>query len=387
MKFLHTSDWHIGKFLNEYNLIEDQQYFLSKLIKYISEIKFDLILISGDVYHRSVPSIEAVNLVNNIFFEIIDNLKIPILIISGNHDSRDRLGFGNGLFKNSGLYIETKIKEEISKISLNDEFGKINFYTIPYTEPNFIRNLLKNEKITTFNNAFQALVEMIKKDININERNILMAHGYFRNLKNTNNKDVLLSESEISVGGSDLIDASILDIFDYVALGHLHSPQNILDNKIRYSGSILKYSLSEIYQKKSVTSVEIKEKNNIEVNEIFIKPKRDLKNVIGSFEEITDIDNFENVKSDDYIFVTLNNQENIIDPVLKLRTIFPNIIGVEFKSNDKKEFIESASLKIKSKSIEDLFDSFYGSITGSCLSGEQKDIVLEISNKLKDQVI
>lgn len=391
MKIVHTSDWHIGKFINEYNMIEDQKYYIDKFIKYIKSEKIELVIIAGDIYHRTIPSIEAINLVNEAFSKMINELNIPIIVISGNHDSRERLGFGKKLFENSNLYIKTSIEDIFNKISLKDEYGIINFYTIPYIEPNYIKKLYKEENIITFDDSMKLLISKIKENINLNERNILITHGFFSYIKNNNEDNkIIFSESEISIGGSDMVDAKIFEIFDYVALGHLHAPQKIGKETIRYSGSILKYSLSETNQKKSITIIDLKEKSNIKIYKKHINPKRDLKIIQGDFYELIDANNISELYSEDYIFVNITSNKNILDPVNKLKNVFPNILGIKFIKYDKENMKiknEFSDNKIKSKSIHELFKDFYSYVTKNKISEEAEKVILEISNNVKEEFI
>ncbi len=372
-------------------MIEDQKYYIDKFIKYIKDEKIELVIIAGDIYHRTIPSIEAINLVNEAFSKMINELNIHVIVISGNHDSRERLGFGKKLFENSNLYIKTSIEDIFNKISLKDEYGIINFYTIPYIEPNYIKKFYKEESILTFDDSMKLLISKIKENINLDERNILITHGFFSYIKNNNEDNkIIFSESEISIGGSDMVDAKIFEIFDYVALGHLHAPQKIGKETIRYSGSILKYSLSESNQKKSITIINLKEKSNIKIYEKHINPKRDLKIVQGDFYEFIDVNNFSELYSEDYIFVNITSNKNILDPVNKLKNVFPNILGVKFIKYDKNNIQiknEFSDNKIKSKSTYELFNDFYSYVTKNNLSKEEKKIILEISNNVKEEFI
>ncbi|MDF2567927.1 MAG: exonuclease SbcD, partial [Oscillospiraceae bacterium] len=222
VKIIHTSDWHIGKFVNEYSMLEDQRYFLNQLIDLIKEEKADALVIAGDIYDRSVPSAEAVSLVDEIFCRMIDELHIPILSIAGNHDSKERLSFVNKLFEKSGLYIEGRIDKEVKKVALKDDFGKVNFFLLPYIEPSQIRPLFPDENIKTFDDSYRALMKNISKEVDSSQRNLLIAHGFFAYLNGEEKEnEPILSESEVSVGGSDLVNARHFDDFDYVALGHL----------------------------------------------------------------------------------------------------------------------------------------------------------------------
>ena len=272
MKIIHTSDWHIGKIVNEYSMIDDQKYILNKLIELIDEENADVLMIAGDVYDRSIPPVEAVELLNETLSSLVIDRNVYVLVISGNHDSGERLSFGSKILEKQGLYIAGSDEELYRKVVLCENNKNINFYLVPYKDPALTKKLLDNKEIRSHNDALIAVIDKIKEDLNENEVNILIGHGYVT-MKREEAIDVSdhkyeaaeleTSESErpLSIGGTDLIDGNIFKDFDYVALGHSHGRQKIGRETMRYSGSLLKYSFSEVKQKKSVAILDLKDKD------------------------------------------------------------------------------------------------------------------------------
>jgi DNA repair protein SbcD/Mre11 len=342
MKIIHTSDWHLGRVLNGISLLDDQKYILEKLIGILINEKPDVLLIAGDIFDRSVPSAQAVLLLNDFINKIVFDLKIKTIIISGNHDSAERLNFGSKIFKESGFFILSSLEECTEKITLKDTFGNVNFWTIPYFSPALIKNI-KNDEIRNHDDAFKTLIGEIKDKIDISERNILITHAFVAGGEVTEE-----SEVPLSVGGSEQISVELLKMFDYVALGHLHRPQKVGSEKIRYSGSILQYSFSEVAHKKCVYKIEIEDKKNISISEIFLKPEKPLREIKGQFDEIyTDAKN--DPEKNDYLNIILTDTVLPLNPKERLREYYPNIIqiGKEFLniSSENKNIVTGNDLK------------------------------------------
>ena len=381
MKILHTSDWHIGKVVNDFSLIEDQAFFLDGLCALISKENPDVVLISGDLYDRSIPPIEAVKLLDKTLSKIVCELQTKVFAISGNHDSPTRLSFGTSLLEKQGLVIKTEHKKEMEKVTLRDEYGEVNFYFLPFVESVYLKRDFENETFSSLNDVFNRYIEYNGENIDKNSRNVLLAHGFFSTLdKEKALKDSIFSASETSVGACDLINAQkISELFDYTALGHLHASQKVAEN-VRYSGSILKYSDSETSQNKSVTIVELNEKNNVQIRTVKIPTLRDMKRVIGTFEEVS-----KNEKSDDYVFVTLTDETYIMDASNKLRNIYPNLMGVNFTCLEKENDLSEVNAQIlREKTTQELFLDFYKSIMPSQMNDEQQQImdrIIKISQK------
>lgn len=398
MKIIHTSDWHIGKIVNEFSMIEDQKYILNKLIKLIDEENADVLIIAGDIYDRSIPPVEAVELLNETLSKLVIDRNISVLAISGNHDSGERLSFGSKILEKQGLYIAGSDDEVYKKVVLNENDKNINFYLVPYKDPALTKKLLNNKEIKNHNDAMVATIDKIKEELNKNEINILIAHGYITMkredaIENNNHKyeatELETSESErpLSIGGTDLIDGNIFKDFDYVALGHLHGRQKIGLDNMRYSGSLLKYSFSEVKQKKSVAVLNIEDKN-IDISLKELKPLRDLRIIKGNIEDL--IEEGRNIEEgkEDYIQAILIDDGELINPMEKLRSVYKNTMLIT-RERKKVSIDERKSLKgeLKKKSKLDLFKDFY-EVYGDYEYNEKKESVLmdTINEVLKEEV-
>lgn len=386
MKIFHMGDWHIGKVVNGFSMIEEQSYILDELYKEIIKEKPDVLIIAGDLYDRSIPPVQAVELLNKTFSKIILDLKTPIIAIAGNHDGSERVEFGSSLLERSGLHIFGSLKKEVNKVVIEDENGPINFYPIPFADVAVIRDLYEDNSIKSFDDGMKKVVEEIMKDFNEDERNVAIAHGYVTKVKDGEVNDLEESESEkpLSIGGTDYIDVKVFDKFNYTALGHLHGPQKVGSDKVRYSGSLMKYSFSEIKQKKGITVVEINELGEITTKVILLKQKKDFREVRGTLEEILKNPNLDKENKEDYIRVILEDKGEILDPMSKLRSIYPNIMEltkVEFINRNNIDNKAIANIKEKSKLV--LFEDFYKDITGEPCSEEEGRILMDIINDLE----
>ena len=397
MKIIHTSDWHIGKIVNEFSMLEDQKHILNELLKLVDIEKPSVLIIAGDIYDRSIPPVEGVELLNNIFSELVIKKGIKVLAISGNHDSGERVGFVNSILEKQGLYIIGRDEELYRKIELNDEYGKINFYLVPYKDPSVVRKLLNSSEIKNHNDAMKAIVENI--NINKNERNILITHGYitmyrdkakeaYKNKYQVANLEVSESERPLSIGGTDLVDYNIFNDFDYVALGHLHGRQKVGREEVRYSGSLLKYSFSEVNQKKGVTVFEIDKDKNVTVNLEELSPLRDLRVIKGNIDEIIENGRNSIEGKNDYIQAILLDNGELINPIEKLRSVYPNTMLIT--RENKRQYDESdtsAKSGYKNKSEKDLFEEFYNSLSDGEFTEEKSKVVDEIiSEVLKGEI-
>lgn len=392
MKIIHTGDWHIGKIVNEFSMIEDQKFYLDRLIELLEEEKPDAFIIAGDIYDRSVPPAEAVELLDNVLNKIILELNIPVLAISGNHDSPERLSFGSKLLKDKGLHIEGIFNKEIKRVTIKDEFGNVNFYLLPYVDPAKVRLVYKNNEIRTYDDAMKFLVNELEKDMSKEDRNILITHGYvtFSMDAKDSKGDLELSDSErpLSIGGTDLIDGRNFDLFNYVALGHLHGPQKVGGDRIRYSGSLLKYSISECRQKKSIAIIDLKEDGDVEVELRELPVLRDMRVIEGPLDKLIDRDTHIGDNLEDYVFVNLTDEGEIIDAISKLRAVFPNVMGLKMVNSITKEIDSktSASGNFREKGMSELFSDFYLSIKGKSMDEDRIDVfnkILEESQRGK----
>ena len=366
MRFLHISDIHLGKLLFQQNLLEIQIDLLNQIIDYLVDNDIDVLIMAGDIYDRSVPSNEAIEALNDFLSSLILKHHKKVLMIAGNHDSATRLSFASGLLKQEGLYIEAFVQDEMKPVVIDG----VNFYLLPFFKPSYIRYLYNDESIVTYQDAFAAYMK--RQKINLDETNILITHQFI-----AGNKEVIKSESEaiLSVGGSEIIDVSLVKQFDYVALGHIHAPQQISRDTIRYSGSLMRYSFDEVKQKKSIVDVSIANKK-VTYQLVELKPKQDLIKITGYFDEVMNYDNNHN----DFMAVELLDTKivpNAIDYLRKkyenvLQITYPNLISKQITNNTK------ADVGFEKLSSLELFEQFYEKIKGSKLDKEAKALVAEI---------
>lgn len=387
MKIFHMGDWHIGKLVNGFYMTEDQEYILEELFKAIDEEKPDVLVIAGDLYDRSIPPVQAVELLNKTFEKIVIDLKTPVIAIAGNHDSNERLDFGSSLLRRSGLYIIGNLKRNIEKIVLEDEFGKVNFYPIPFADLPIVRDLYEDENIRTPNDAMKKIIDEINKDIEEKERNVAIAHGYVTKIRDGNFEELIESDSEkpISIGGTDFIDVKLFEKFNYTALGHLHGPQKVGNENIRYSGSLMKYSFSEVNQKKGINIVNLDSEGNIDVSFYKLIPKRDFRIIEGYLENIIRDSTKDNLNKEDYIKVILKDKGEILDPMAKIRTVYPNVMELVREERLNKQGSERKIADIKEKSTLTLFKDFYKDIIGEDCSSEELEIIANILDKAKEE--
>lgn len=398
MKIIHTSDWHIGKIVNEYSMIDDQKYILNKLIELIDEENADVLMIAGDVYDRSIPPVEAVELLNETLSKLVIDRNVSVLVISGNHDSGERLSFGSKILEKQGLYIAGSDEELYKKVVLNDNNQNVNFYLVPYKDPALTKKLLDNKEIKSHNDAMVAVIERIKEELNTNEINILIGHGYVTMKReeaievNDHKYEVAeleTSESErpLSIGGTDLIDGNIFKDFDYVALGHLHGRQKIGRDTMRYSGSLLKYSFSEVKQKKGVTVLELKDKDiNIKLKEL--NPLRDLRIIKSNIEDLICKGREIEEGREDYIQAILTDDGELMNPMEKLKSVYPNTMLIT-RERKKKASNENNLTKgeFRKKSKIDLFKDFYESYGGGDYTDKKEAVLIDtIKEVLKEEV-
>lgn len=368
MKFIHLSDLHLGKRLNEFSMIEDQEYILKEILGVVDDEKPQTVIIAGDVYDKSIPSAEAMQLFDD-FLCSLAKRKLQVLVISGNHDSPERLSFASRLIDLSGVHISQVYNGAVMPIELPDEHGKICFYMLPYIKPVHVRSKFPDEQIDSYNDAVRVAIE--KMEIDPSERNVLITHQFVTG--------AMRSESEeISVGGADNIDAGLFKDFDYVALGHIHGPQNIGSERVRYCGTPLKYSFSEASHVKSVTVVDIGAKGELTVHTVPLVPMHDMRELRGSYWELTLKENYEGTATDDYVRITLTDEEDIPDVMGKLRAIYPNIMNVAYDNKRTRAKKEISDLEdAKHKSPLDIFGELYEKQNGQPMSGEQTAFMKE----------
>lgn len=362
MKILHTSDWHIGRILNGKSLLEDQRYILEAIRQLIDREMPDVLIIAGDVYDRPVPSKEALELVDRFFAWVILEKKIRTIVISGNHDGRERLDLNAGILKQQGLYIAGRCTPDPEPIVLEDAWGEVAFWCVPFIRPVEYRSLTGDGQATDYDTMYAALCQKITEKMAVQQRNVLITHGLI--LSGQEGLETIDdSVRPLEVGGIDYARASLFDAFDYTALGHLHRPQKAGSDRVRYGGSLLKYSFSEWRQKKSVTMVTLEEKGSLQVTQHPLTPLRELRIVQGSLDALTDVACYDQPGNDDYLKVILDDPVRQINPMDRLRRVYPNVLemsyadaGVQTGSRKQKQ------IKERIKDPLGLFRDFYTAI-------------------------
>lgn len=369
MKLIHLSDLHIGRRVNEVSMLEDQEYILLQILQIIDEEQADAVLIAGDVYDKSVPSAEAVTLFDDFLCRLAKR-EIPVLIISGNHDSPERLAFGSRVLELGGIHISPVYDGTVRSITLSDEHGEVVFWLLPFLKPAHVKRFYPDSGIESYTDAVRAAVE--KMDIDTAKRNVLLTHQFVTGASTCESE-------EISVGGSDNVDAAVFADFDYVALGHIHGPQNIGSNKIRYCGTPLKYSFSEEAHHKSVTVIKLGKKGELELQLRPLTPKHDLRSIRGRFEELMNKSFYEGTAADDYLHIILTDEEDVPEAIGKLRVIYPNLIKLSYDNTRTRvdQIIDGAE-DVQRKSPLELFDELYELLNNQPMSEEQRIFTQEL---------
>lgn len=373
MKLIHISDLHIGKRVNEFSMMEDQEYILTKIINIVDEETPEAILICGDVYDKSVPSAEAVALFDD-FLVRLSKRNLKVFVISGNHDSPERIAFGAKLMNASGVYMSPVYSKDIEPIKLMDKYGDLNIYMLPFIKPAHVRAYFPEKTIESYTDALQIAIEHLK--VNTAERNILLTHQFVTGSERSDSED-------ISVGGSDNVSASVFDNFDYIALGHIHKPQYVSRETLRYCGTPLKYSFSEANHKKSLTIVELKEKGNISIRTADLVPKRDMREIKGKYMELTAKSYYDILNLDDYYHITLTDEDDVPDAMNKLRIIYKYVMKLDYDNKRTQSgTVISGTSDIENKSPLTLFSEFYELQNNQPISEEQKAFMANLIEKI-----
>ena len=372
VKFLHTADWHIGRKLQGKDLLEDQQYVMNNLISKIDETKPDFLIIAGDLYDRSVPSKEATILLQELLVKINIECNIPIFAISGNHDSRERLAIGEAWFSKHKFYLHTRLNQAFDKITIEDT----DIYLLPYFEPFEAREHFEDATLTTHNSATKRVIDEIYKNIDMSKTNILVAHTFVSGGLETD------SEREISVGTVENVAIEIFEKFDYVALGHLHNPNAIKEERIKYSGSPMAYSFSEATQTKGMRLVELTKEIFTE-EFISLEQKRKLHNISATYEEVFTKEFQQNFDcKNDYFSMELSGLEGVTDPLPRIKEYYPNTLILKQKRNNNGDIEMKFDKEMLTKSPLELIEGFYNEQTGSELTVGQKRVLVNIIDKV-----
>lgn len=376
MKIIHLSDLHIGKRVCDCSLIEDQEFILNSILEIIGNESPDAVIIAGDVYDKPIPTAEAIRLLDN-FIVALSKMSLHTFIISGNHDSPERLSFGNRIMSANGIHISPVYSGETIPITLSDDYGEVDFYLLPFIKPALVRRFFDAE-LTDYNSAVKAAVEKINVDSS--KRNVIVTHQFVTGS--------ICDSEELSVGGTENVDGEIFEKFDYIALGHIHRPQNVDDKKIRYCGTPLKYSISEIGQKKSVTVVELREKGELSVKTIPLVPMREMREYKMTFAELTDKSFYETINTDDYIIATLTDERDIPDAVKTLQQIFPNLVKMRY-DNSRTQNVSIISAENSNEKLppEILFEKFYEQQNNHSMTDEQREFINKIVQEIWGEIL
>ena len=373
MKLIHLSDLHIGKRVNEVSMLDEQAYILLQILRIIDEEKADAVLIAGDVYDKTIPPAEAVTLLDDFLCRLAKR-RLPVLIISGNHDSAERLAFGGRLMEESGIRISPVYSGEIAPVTLLDDYGEVSFWLLPFLKPAHVKRFYPDAGIESYTDAVRVAVE--KMGVDKSGRNVLLTHQFVTGA-------ATCESEELSVGGSDNVDASVFADFDYVALGHIHGPQNIGSARIRYCGTPLKYSLSEEGHHKSVTVVELGAKGDLTVQLRPLTPRHDLRSIRGNFAQLTDKAFYNGTATDDYIYAILTDEEDVPEAVGRLRQIYPNLMKLSYDNTRTRadQTIEGAR-DVQRKTQLELFEELYQQQNNQPMSDEQRSFAQELIEEI-----
>lgn len=376
MKIMHLSDLHIGKKVNEYSMLQDQIYILKEILRIIDNEKVETVIIAGDVYDRSLPPNEALELFDEFLYQL-SSRNVNVFVISGNHDSPERISYGGRMMTENKIFLSPVYDGNVKPITLNDDYGEVNFYLLPFVRPADIRRYFPDENIENYTDAVKVAIDNMNVDFS--ERNILVTHQFVTGAE--------LSESEdIIVGGTDNVSGEVFDGFDYVALGHIHREQTVGKDNIRYCGTPLKYSFSEAKNIKSVTILDFNDKGNIEYSKIPLTPLRDMREIRGTYYELTLKSNYESTNTEDYLHITLTDEEDIPDAIGKLRSIYPNIMKLDYDNlRTRGSGTVDAIENIESKSPFELFADLFKQQNNQDMSKEQEEIMRNLIDKIWEE--
>ena len=376
MKIVHLSDLHLGKRVNEFSMLEDQAYILSSILRIIDDVGPEAVIVAGDVYDKPVPPAEAVELFDDFLWQLARR-KVQVFVVSGNHDSPERIAFASRLIDHSGIHLSPVYSGQVAPITLADEYGPVRFYMLPFVKPTHVRRYFEDKEISSYTDALRVAVDAMAMDKTV--RNVLITHQFVTGAARSESEDV-------SVGGTDNVDAAVFDGIDYVALGHIHGPQNIGEPRIRYAGTPLKYSFSEAGHVKSVTVATLGEKGNLQVETIPLTPRRDLRELRGFYSDLVTRANYEGTATDDYLHITLTDEEDIPDVINRLRVIYPNLMKLDYDNRRTRAGGQiGAAADVTSKTPLDLVAELYEQQNGQPLSGEQVRFAGELIEKIWEE--
>ena len=374
MKLIHLSDLHLGKRIHGYSMMEDQRYILEQILGIVENEKPEGVILAGDLYDKSIPPADAVRLFDWFLTEL-SRRNLSVFAISGNHDSAERIAFGSGLMSGKGVHLSPVYDGEVKKVELKDEYGPVYIWLLPFLKPVMVRQALKEEKIEGYQNAVETVIG--RMDMDPSKRNVIVAHQFVTGAS-------LCESEEINVGGLDQIGAEVFADFDYTALGHIHSPQRAGSDRIRYCGTPLKYSFSEAEQTKSVTVVELHEKGKVEIRTVPLTPLRDMRKIRGTYMELMSPSFYQAGNREDYMHITLTDEEDIPDGLQKLRVVYPNLMQLTYdnlRTQSNQEICVEED--VEQKSELELFEDFYRIQNNQGMSEEQTSYVMGLLERLK----
>lgn len=376
MKFIHLSDLHLGKKVHEYSMIEDQEYILKEILRIADKEDVEAILLCGDIYDKPIPPVEAVRLFDEFLVELAKR-SIEVLIISGNHDSAERITFGARLMEQGGIHFAPTYNGSLHTVTIGDDYGEVEFAMLPFIKPIHVKRFFPDAPIENYTDAVAQALITEKKDPAL--RRVLLTHQFVTGASRCESEEVV-------VGGLDNVDATVFEDFDYVALGHIHSPQNVTKETIRYCGTPLKYSFSEVGQEKSVTLVTMAEKGNVKVKTIPLTPIREMVKLRGTYEELTLKSFYEHTTyPTDYVHITLTDEEDVPDAISRLQVIYRNLMKLDY-DNTRTRFNQTieADETNDSKTPIELFEELYKMQNNRSMSEEQRSFAVVLMEKVME---
>lgn len=365
---MHLADLHLGKRVNGFSMMEDQEYILNRILEIMEEEQPDGLLIAGDVYDKTIPPAEAVRLMDD-FLTAVAAKHVPVFLISGNHDSAERVAFGHQLMQGSGIWISPVYDGTIRHHTLEDRWGEVNIYLIPFLRPSVVRSFFPDVEIEDYTDALRTIIEDLQVDTS--RRNVVLAHQF---VTAAGALPETCDSEQLSVGGLDRVDGSVFSPFDYTALGHLHGPQRVGSETIRYAGSPLKYSFSELHQKKSVTVAELREKGETEIRQIPLQPRREMIELRGTFEEILEEARKKGEPQTDYYHMILTDETDVVDALSRLREYYPNIMLLDYDNRRTRSQKEVEQLdRVEERTPGELFAALYEQQNGQEMDSDRKE--------------
>lgn len=365
---MHLADLHLGKRVNGFSMMEDQEYILNRILEIMEEEQPDGLLIAGDVYDKTIPPAEAVRRMDD-FLTAVAEKHVPVFLISGNHDSAERVAFGHQLMQGSGIWISPVYDGTIRHHTLEDRWGEVNIYLIPFLRPSVVRSFFPDVEIEDYTDALRTIIEDLQVDTS--RRNVVLAHQF---VTAAGALPETCDSEQLSVGGLDRVDGSVFSPFDYTALGHLHGPQRVGSETIRYAGSPLKYSFSELHQKKSVTVAELREKGVTEIRQIPLQPRREMIELRGTFEEILAEARKKGEPQTDYYHMILTDETDVVDALSRLREYYPNIMLLDYDNRRTRSQKEVEQLdRVEERTPGELFAALYEQQNGQEMDSDRKE--------------